>query len=253
MKLSLRPKRRTLRRLRHLDYDIVRKVSVESLTFFGTLAFFVGVAFNIGLFARFGFIYISLIALEDMITTALALIIFLAAFYLAALGVVSQAYLAYELWLVVRRRGLARFGRAFAFASLSALAIVAAIVALIVVFGTYRGAQVRPGAYLLLAIGLVGMIATTTFATFSRRRLVVLVAGLHFAFVLFTGVVFGLVVAHQRERRTMQIVFANDTVVEARVLLLSRSGIFYRTQGASGSFQSHFVATTAVKRVSDLP
>ena len=47
------------------DYDIVRRVSVESVTFFGTLAFFVGVAFNIGLFARFGFIYISLIALED--------------------------------------------------------------------------------------------------------------------------------------------------------------------------------------------
>lgn len=250
MTTPITPKAADLRRIRHLDYEIVRKIGLESLTFMGVMAVLVGIAFNVGLFARFGFTFISLLAFEDMVMTAFSLIILLTMFYALALAFLSQAYFVYELALVVRRRPTAGFCRTLVFNGVVLFALLAAIIGLIALFTLYRRNAVTGVQLAGVIAGLLLTVLTTAFVTVSKRRLQMMLAGAHLMVLCLTSAFFGNTVAHVRIARPSQVTLDSGTVT-AGIVLVSKAGLFMVPHEGPSAGRSVFVAISQVKQIRD--
>ena len=246
MPTPTRQNRVRLRRIRHMDYDLVRNVSFQSLSFFGTIALLVAVAFNMGMFARFGMLFISTLNPRDMVMTAFVVIAFLAIFYGAALAFVSQATLAYEIFTVIRRRRPPKMMRHFLVATGVSVVIAVLLVGFFYRFATYRGLSVEPALLALLAASLVVLVLSSAFVTAARRRSAIALGALHLASLAFTSVLFGTIVAEIRERLPSTIVFNDGREVVAGVVLVTTDAVFFRLPKESGGFTSHYVRSAVV-------
>jgi hypothetical protein len=235
-----------LRRIRHMDYDLVRNVSFQSISFFGTIALLVAVAFNMGMFARFGMLFISTLNPRDMVMTAFVVIAFLAIFYGAALAFVSQATLAYEIFTVIRRRRPAGMLRHFLIAAGVSLVIAILLLGFFYRFATYRGMAVEPALLWLLAFSLVVLVLSSAFVTAASRRSAIALGALHLASLAFTSVIFGNIVAELRERLPSTIVFNDGREIVAGVVLITSDAVFYRLPNETGGFTSHYVRAAVV-------
>lgn len=250
MDATTRPRAADLRRIRHLDYDIVRKIGVESLTFMGVMAALVGIAFNVGLFARFGFTFISLLTFEDMVMTAFGLIILLTMFYALALACVSQTYFVYELFIVVRRRRHAGFGRVLALNALLLTGLIAAAVLLIFVFVVYRRNAITSVQLAGILTGLALTVATTAFVTVSKKRLQVLLGGAHLMILCLTSAYFGITVANIRIARP-SLVTLDTGPMTAGIVLISKAGLFIVPHEGPNVGRSVFIASGQIKQIRD--
>jgi hypothetical protein len=232
-----------------MDYDLVRKVSFQSLSFFGTIALMVAVAFNMGLFSRFGILFISVLNPRDMVMTAFAIIAFLAIFYGAALAFVSQATLAYEIGIVLRRRRPRGMIRPFVVAAGSALVIAVLLAGFFYRFATYRGVDVPPLMMVALGASMAVLVLSSAFITAARRRAAIALGALHLASLAFTSLLFGVVVAEIRQHVPSTIVFNDGKEIVAGVVLVTSEAVFYRLPKEGGGFTSHFARSATVADV----
>lgn len=246
MPTTTRENRVRLRRIRHMDYDLVRNVSFQSLSFFGTIALLVAVAFNMGMFARFGMLFISVLNPRDMVMTAFVVIAFLAIFYGAALAFVSQATLAYEILTVLRRRRPPKMMRHFLVAALASFTIALLLIGFFYRFATYRGMTVPPSLLVVLAVSLVVLVLSSAFITAASRRTVIALGALHVASLAFTSVVFGNIVTVMRENYPSTIVFNDGKQVVAGVVLVTGDAVFYRVPTGDGGFTSHYARGASI-------
>lgn len=249
MPTPTRQNRVRLRRIRHMDYDLVRNVSFQSISFFGTIALLVAVAFNMGMFTRFGMLFISVLNPRDMVMTAFVVIAFLSIFYGAALALVSQATLAYEILAVLRRRRPRGMMRHFLVAAGATVLIALLITGFFYRFATYRGMTVPPWMLIVLALSLLVLVLSSAFITAASRRTVIGLGALHVAALAFTSVVFGNIVTVMRENFPSTIVFNNGSEVVAGVVLVTGDGVFYRVRQEDGHFTSHFARMMVVANI----
>jgi hypothetical protein len=249
MPAPTRQNRVRLRRIRHMDYDLVRNVSFQSLSFFGTIALLVAVAFNMGMFARFGMLFISVLNPRDMVMTAFVVIAFLAIFYGAALAFVSQATLAYEILTVLRSRRPRSMMRHFLVAAGASLIIALLLTGFFYRFATYRGMTVPPSMLVVLALSLVVLVLSSAFITAASRRTVIALGALHVASLAFTSVVFGNIVTVMRENFPSTIVFNDGKEIVAGVVLVTSDAVFYRQPLEGGGFTSHYARSAVVANI----
>ncbi|MFM9860024.1 hypothetical protein RUR49_16305 [Pseudoxanthobacter sp. M-2] len=249
MPTPTRQNRVRLRRIRHMDYDLVRNVSFQSLSFFGTIALLVAVAFNMGMFARFGMLFISVLNPRDMVMTAFVVIAFLSIFYGASLALVSQATLAYEILTVLRRRRPKGMMWHFLVAAGASLIIAVLLIGFFYRFATYRGMTVPPALLIVLALSLVVLVLSSAFITAASRRTVIALGALHVASLAFTSVVFGNIVTVMRENFPSTIVFNDGKEVVAGVVLVTSDAVFYRLPLEGGGFTSHYARSAVVANI----
>lgn len=250
MTTPIKPTAASLRRIRHLDYDIIRRIGLESLTFMGVMAALVGIAFNVGLFARFGFSFISLLTFEDMVMTAFGLIVLLTMFYALALAFVSQIYFVYELAIVMRRRPSAGFGQTLLVNAVVLLALAALVIALVTVFALYRRNAISAGQLTGIITGLLMTVMTTAFLTVSKKRLRIILAGAHLLVLCMTSAFFGATVANIRIARA-SVVTLETGPVTAGIVLLSKAGLFIVPHDGPDAGSSVFLPHSQVRKIRD--
>jgi hypothetical protein len=246
---TTRENRVRLRRIRHMDYDLVRNVSFQSLSFFGTIALLVAVAFNLGMFTRFGMLFISVLNPRDLVMTAFVVIAFLSIFYGASLAFVSQATLAYEILMVLRRRRPKGMMRHFLVAAGASLVIAVLLGGFFFRFATYRGISVPPALLAVLSLSLIVLVLSSAFITAASRRTVIALGALHVASLAFTSVVFGNIITLMRESLPSTIIFNDGQEVVAGIVLVTGEGVFYRVPKEDGGFTSHFARMPIVANI----
>lgn len=249
MPTPTRQNRVRLRRIRHMDYDLVRNVSFQSISFFGTIALLVAVAFNMGMFARFGMLFISILNPRDMVMTAFVVIAFLSIFYGAALALVSQGTLAYEILTVLRRRRPPGMLRHFLVAAGASAVIALLLAGFFYRFATYRGMTAPAWTLAVLAVSMIVLVLSSAFITAASRRTVIGLGALHVAALAFTSVVFGNIVTVMRENFPSTLVFSNGQEVAAGIVLVTSDGVFYRVRQEDGHFTSHFARMMAIANI----